>query len=60
MFAAILDSMNVTPWAMFSLVLFFSVFIGVLVWVFRKGSSEFYQSLARIPLEKDSKQQVPL
>ncbi len=60
MFAAILDSMNFTPWAMFSLLLFFSVFIGVLVWVFRKGSSEFYQSLAGIPLEKDSKQQVPL
>ncbi|MBT4088650.1 MAG: cbb3-type cytochrome c oxidase subunit 3 [Deltaproteobacteria bacterium] len=60
MFAAILDSMNFTPWALFSLILFFSVFIGVLIWVFRKGSSEFYRSLARIPLEIDPENQAPL
>ncbi|NQU64075.1 MAG: cbb3-type cytochrome c oxidase subunit 3 [SAR324 cluster bacterium] len=59
MFAAILNSMNFTPWALFSLILFLCVFIGVLFWVFRKGSSEFYQSLARLPLDKDQNRQDP-
>ena len=53
MFAAILDSMNFTPWALFSLILFFTVFVGVLLWVFRRGSSEFYHSLARLPLDAE-------
>ena len=35
------------------LLIFFSVFLGILAWVFRKGSQNFYQSLALRALELD-------
>lgn len=31
--------------------LFFTIFLGALVWVFRSGSKEFYDKLAALPLE---------
>jgi len=31
--------------------LFFTIFLGALVWVFRSGSREFYEKLAALPLE---------
>lgn len=31
--------------------LFLGLFLGVVAWVFRKGSSKFYDSLSRVPLE---------
>ena len=34
------------------LVIFLTVFFGVIVWVFRKGSSRFYSGMERIPLEE--------
>jgi cbb3-type cytochrome oxidase subunit 3 len=32
--------------------LFFFIFLGALLWVFRRGSKEFYARLANIPLEE--------
>ena len=32
------------------LVLFLGVFMGALLWVFRKGSEDFYASMERLPL----------
>lgn len=34
------------------LLLFMSVFIGVLAWVFRKGSQEVYAGLEQFPLQE--------
>ncbi|MGZ3694825.1 MAG: cbb3-type cytochrome oxidase subunit 3 [Bdellovibrionota bacterium] len=33
--------------------IFFTIFVGAALWVFRKGSAGFYDHLANIPLEKD-------
>ena len=33
--------------------LFFAIFIGALAWVFRPGSNEFYENLARMPQERE-------
>lgn len=40
------------------LLLFISVFLGALAWVFRKGSSDFYEKLSASPLER-AKERVP-
>jgi cbb3-type cytochrome oxidase subunit 3 len=32
--------------------LFFTIFLGALLWVFRKGSKDFYQQLAELPLDQ--------
>lgn len=32
--------------------MFLALFIGALIWVFRKGSKEFYAQLSELPLEK--------
>ncbi len=33
------------------LLLFMTVFIATLIWVFRKGSTNFYQGLEQLPLQ---------
>lgn len=33
-------------------VIFFLVFVGALAWIFRKGARQFYQELAKLPLEQ--------
>ena len=35
------------------LLLFMGVFLGALVWVFRKGSREFYSNLSDLPMKED-------
>lgn len=35
------------------LILFFTFFIAVLFWIFRKGSTQFYNKAAQIPFEND-------
>ncbi|MFL5814928.1 MAG: cbb3-type cytochrome c oxidase subunit 3 [Bdellovibrionia bacterium] len=35
----------------FGLLLFMGVFTGALMWVFRKGSGEFYAKLSDLPLD---------
>ncbi len=32
--------------------LFFTIFLGALAWVFRSGSREFYDKLAALPLDE--------
>jgi cbb3-type cytochrome oxidase subunit 3 len=31
--------------------IFFAVFVGALIWIFRRGSKRFYDGLAALPLE---------
>ena len=33
--------------------LFFGIFVGALLWVFRKGSNDFYQQLSELPIEQN-------
>lgn len=35
--------------------LFFCVFLGSLVWVFRKGSKKHYDSLSQMPLREEER-----
>ena len=39
-----------------SMFLFISVFLGAVIWVFRKESTEVYQELGALPLEKEGNQ----
>ncbi len=40
------------PWlSSLGLVIFFAIFVGVLVWVSRRGGTEFYSRLSQMPLE---------
>jgi cbb3-type cytochrome oxidase subunit 3 len=42
-------------WMIFlSMMIFLSIFVGVLFWVFRKSSKSFYQKLSLIPLDGNS------
>jgi cytochrome c oxidase cbb3-type subunit 4 len=34
-------------------ILFVTIFLGTLVWIFRPGSKRFYDERARLPLEDD-------
>jgi cbb3-type cytochrome oxidase subunit 3 len=44
------------PWlSSLGLLIFLSVFIGALIWVYRRGSAEVYQGLSRLPLESEPK-----
>ncbi|MBC7466650.1 MAG: cbb3-type cytochrome c oxidase subunit 3 [Bdellovibrio sp.] len=35
------------------LLLFFTFFVGIVFWVFRKGSKNYYNQSAQMPLEDD-------
>ncbi|PIE01777.1 MAG: CcoQ/FixQ family Cbb3-type cytochrome c oxidase assembly chaperone [Acidobacteria bacterium] len=39
-----------STWALFSLVVFFSFFVGILIWVYRKPKKDF-QEVNLLPLE---------
>ena len=36
------------------LVIFFALFSGMIFWIFRKGGSDFYHQLARMPMDEGS------
>lgn len=43
------------PWlTCIGLALFFTVFLGALLWVYRRGSAQVYESASRIPLDAES------
>ncbi len=42
------------PWlTVLGLMIFLAVFVGVLLWVFRRGSAQLYARLAQAPLDLD-------
>ncbi len=44
---------NFTLWGIISLVIFFVVFVGTIVWIFRKGAKRQYDYMSQLPLEND-------
>jgi cbb3-type cytochrome oxidase subunit 3 len=42
------------------LLIFLGVFLGVLAWVYRRGSTELYQQIADAPFAGDSTKGAPL
>ena len=40
----------------FGQLLFFAIFLGAIVWVFRRRSREFYQDLSQMPLRENEKE----
>lgn len=47
----VLENAGLSFWPTLSLVIFFATTVGVLLWLFRPGSSAFYRSLGRLALE---------
>lgn len=35
------------------LILFLVLFVGILIWVYRRGSDQFYKKMGELPLKKD-------
>lgn len=51
------DALIHVPWTnlvLASELIFFTVFAGSFFWIFRKGSGEFYDRIARMPYDKTS------
>lgn len=40
-------------WGLMSLIFFFVFFAGVVAWVFRPGSKNFYKNCGEIPVKED-------
>ena len=51
----VLGSFDMTWMTNFALILFFSLFIGMLIWIFRRSSKELYSRVEQIPLEEGFK-----
>ena len=43
----------------FALVMFFVVFIGVLVWIYRPGSRQVYEHEAQLPFDRNGSPREP-
>ncbi len=48
----VFESFDLTILPSIGMVLFLTVFIGMIIWVFRKNSKEIYQEMSQIPLEE--------
>lgn len=46
---------NDTQVALFGFLLFFSVFVVVLLWTYRKNSKNYYQEISNLPLNDGDK-----
>jgi cbb3-type cytochrome oxidase subunit 3 len=53
MIRQVLANFPLTNLVLVGQLLFFFTFLAVVAWVFRSGSKQFYDSLSRVPLEKD-------
>ena len=51
MMRIVMENAGLTFWPALSLVIFFATTLGVLVWLFRPGSREFYRKLGGLALE---------
>lgn len=51
MMRIVMENAGLSFWPALSLVIFFVTTLGILIWIFRPGSSEFYRKLGRKPLE---------
>jgi cytochrome c oxidase cbb3-type subunit IV len=54
MFRQFYEGMQLTHLPLFTLLLFFSVFVGVAAWVFLARRGQDYEALARLPLADTS------
>jgi hypothetical protein len=55
----VMEQAGLTFWPALSLVIFFGTTLGVLFWIYRPGSSEFYKKLGDLALEKAFEQGSP-
>ncbi|HTL11916.1 MAG TPA: cbb3-type cytochrome c oxidase subunit 3 [Bdellovibrionota bacterium] len=55
MIQSVLSHYPLTGLTCVGLLLFFAVFMGALLWVFRKGSSAVYTNLQNLPLQEGNK-----
>jgi hypothetical protein len=53
MMRAVMESAGLTFWPVFSLVLFCLFAAALVAWLYRRGSGDFYQGMARLALEQD-------
>ena len=53
MMRAVMESAGLTFWPVFSLVLFSLFGAALLAWLYRRGSGDFYQGMARLALEQN-------
>jgi hypothetical protein len=54
-FETVLDNPDLLLWPAAALVLFFSLLLGALFWVFRPGSKTFYKKMSLLPFSETPK-----
>ena len=53
MFKYLLAETGASEGGVISLLIFFGLFVAMLLWIFRKGSKEKYDAIAKMPLDAD-------
>lgn len=51
--AEVLAHFHLTWMTCAALILFFSLFVGTLIWIFRRGSTDYYKNAAQLPFLQD-------
>jgi cbb3-type cytochrome oxidase subunit 3 len=54
----VLNSGDLAMWPQISLVLFLACFIGILLWVYRRGTHAHYSHMANLTLDGDHQSQM--
>jgi cbb3-type cytochrome oxidase subunit 3 len=60
MLRLVMENAGLSVWPALSLLIFFITTLGVLFWIFRPGSSEFYRKLGQLALEEKSVAATPV
>ncbi len=54
MFRDVLSHANLTEWPILGLILFLMCSVGIIAWVFRKGSRSYYNEISNLVFEKSA------
>ncbi len=49
----VFENFDLTILPSIGMILFLSVFLGMVIWVFRKNSKQIYSEMSQIPLEEE-------
>ncbi len=56
MFKVVFASANLEFWPTLALIIFFGIMTGVILWVWRPKSTEFYRHISQLPLDGNTDQ----
>jgi cbb3-type cytochrome oxidase subunit 3 len=57
MFREALTDFEWTEWSVAALVLFFVVFVGIVIWAYRRSARKHYEYMSKLPLDRRDNQE---